>query len=170
MPMVDAFIPEDALRPDAEARLMGDITDILLRHETGLSPTNDKAQAVSVVMLHRPAVFVAGKPARLPYYRFIPTVPEGQFAGEAVLESLVAEITQAVARAEGSAFDDIAPRVWVFPMEMPDGRWGGRGLIRRLPDIVRMLLGEAAGEEARGRLAARHRDQARALLRAAAEA
>ena len=46
-------------------------------------------------------------------------------------QALVKDVTTAVVRAEGGSFEDVAPRVWVFPTEIPDGQWGGRGVIRR---------------------------------------
>ena len=68
MPMIDAFIPEGALKPEAEERLLKELTDILVTHE-GFDPANQVAQSVSVVFLHRPAaVFVAGKRSASPRY------------------------------------------------------------------------------------------------------
>ena len=32
MPMIDALIPEGALKPEAEARLLKELTDILITH------------------------------------------------------------------------------------------------------------------------------------------
>lgn len=79
MPMIDALIPEGALKPEAEARLLKELTDILITHE-GFEPGNKVAQSVSVVFLHRPAaVFVAGTRSASPRYRIIPSVPEGQY-------------------------------------------------------------------------------------------
>ena len=40
MPMLDAFIPEGALDPDAEKKLLSRLTDLLLEHE-GADPTNE---------------------------------------------------------------------------------------------------------------------------------
>src|SRR5215470_17550415 len=121
MPMIDATIPKGALKPETEKKLLKELTDILLKHE-GFDPGNKNAQSVSVVFLHRPeAVFVAGAPAQSPRYRIVPTVPEGQYTQEA-RKSLVKEVTDAVVRAEGGMFDDVAPRVWVFPSEIPDGQ------------------------------------------------
>lgn len=48
MPMIDAYIPEGALQPEAEAMLCKSLTDILLRAE-GFDPSNPIAQSVSVI-------------------------------------------------------------------------------------------------------------------------
>lgn len=164
MPMIDAFIPEGALEPEAEARLMKEITEILLRHEEDIDPANELAQAVSVCFLHRPTVYVAGAPAKTPRYRFITSVPEGQYNGDAMMQSLVRGVTEAVARAEGGAFEEVSPRVWVFPNEVPEGRWGARGVIRRLHEILAFISGENASRAAKERLASRRTARALEVL------
>jgi phenylpyruvate tautomerase PptA (4-oxalocrotonate tautomerase family) len=121
MPMIDALIPEGALKPEAEARLLKELTDILITHE-GFDPSNIVAQSVSVVFLHRPAaVFVGGNRSGTPRYRIIPTVPEGQYT-DASRKALVKDVTEAVVRADGGKYEDVAPLVWVFPTEIPDGQ------------------------------------------------
>jgi len=165
MPMIDAFIPEGALEPEAEARLFEELTDILLRLE-GLDPTNQKARDVSVIFLHRPKVFVAGASPGMPRYRFIPSVPEGQYNHESRI-AVVKEVTEAVARAEGRSFDDVSPRVWVFPTEIADGGWGSRGVIRSLPDILAYLVGEHERPVAEAKLADQRRKNAVEILDAA---
>ncbi|WP_229192468.1 hypothetical protein [Bradyrhizobium brasilense] len=57
MPMIDVTIPEGALKPEAEARLIKELGDILIGHE-GFDPANKVAQGVTVVFLHRPAPFM----------------------------------------------------------------------------------------------------------------
>ena len=79
MPMLDAFIPDGALPATAEKELLATLTDLLLRHE-GADPADPAARSIAWVFLHRPAmVFVAGEPAEEPRYRFIASVPQGQF-------------------------------------------------------------------------------------------
>lgn len=69
MPMIDALIPENALTPEAEARLLKEMTDILIRAE-GYEPDNEVARRVSFLFLHRPAaIFVGGVPSASPRYR-----------------------------------------------------------------------------------------------------
>ncbi|MFB9267053.1 4-oxalocrotonate tautomerase family protein [Bradyrhizobium erythrophlei] len=169
MPMIDVTIPEGALKPEAEARLIKELGDILITHE-GFGATNEVAQSVTVVFLHRPAaVYVAGKPSASPRYRIVPTVPEGQYT-EASRKALVKDVTDAVVRAEGGSFEDVAPRVWVFPSEIPDGQWGSRGVIRPLPDIQAFIAGEHERKVGEERLARRRRVKALELLAGALDA
>lgn len=165
MPMLDACIPEGALTPEAEAAMLSEMTDLLMRHE-GIDPANEKARAVSLVFLHRPVVYVAGAPATAPRYRFVASVMEGMYDDER-RSAVVRDLTAAVARAEGASFAEVAPRVWVFPTEIPDGCWGGRGDIRRLPEFLAHALGEDAAAQGVRRLAQRRREDARAIVDAA---
>lgn len=169
MPMIDVTIPEGALKPEAEARLVKELGDILIGHE-GFDPANKVAQSVTVVFLHRPAaVYVAGAPSPTPRYRIVPTVPEGQYT-EASRAALVKDVTAAVVRAAGGSFEDVAPQVWVFPTEIPDGQWGSRGVIRPLPDIQAFIAGEHEREVGAARLARRRRVKALELLAGALDA
>lgn len=153
MPMIDATIPAGALEKDAERQLLHEVTDLVIGHELG-DPNNERAQRASWIFLHRPEVYVAGEPATLPRYRFIVSVPEGQFdAGRR--QGVTADITASVARAERRPQEEVAGRVWVITMEIPDGCWGARGQVVRLPDILSALLGEGGREEALNRMALR---------------
>lgn len=165
MPMIDALWPEDALTPEAEARLVKELTDILIRVE-GYDPGNPVAQGVSVLHLHRPAaVFVGGERSKAARYRIIPSAPEGQYT-DASRRKLVKEVTEAVARAENRPFEEVASRVWVFPTEIPDGTWGSRGAIYTLPNIHALLAGEPERRVGEERLARRRREKARMTLEA----
>jgi phenylpyruvate tautomerase PptA (4-oxalocrotonate tautomerase family) len=158
MPMLDAYIPEGALSADAEKELLSNLTDILLRHE-GADPSNATARSIAWVFLHRPAsVFVAGEPAGEPRYRFIASVPEGQFDDER-RQAMVEAVTVAVLDAERGAYERNPMRVWVFANEIPDGTWGGAGRIVRLADIASLVMGdpEKGREYAEKRLADRGR-------------
>ncbi|MGY2849327.1 MULTISPECIES: tautomerase family protein [Bradyrhizobium] len=169
MPMIDVTIPEGALKPEAEARLIKELGDILIGHE-GFDPANKVAQGVTVVFLHRPAaVYVAGRPSPSPRFRIVPTVPEGQYT-ETSRAALVKDVTDAVVRAAGGSFDDVAPQVWVFPTEIPDGQWGSRGVIRPLPDIQAFIAGEHERKVGEARLARRRRVKALELLAGALDA
>ena len=81
MPMLDAYIPEGALSPQAEEKLLARLTDLLLEHE-GADPTNETVRSIAWVFVHRVDVYVAGAPADAPRYRFVASVPEGQFNPE----------------------------------------------------------------------------------------
>jgi len=169
MTMVDAWIPENALRPEAEARLLKEVTDILIRAE-GYEPDNQVAQSLTYLFLHRPAaVFVGGAPSESPRYRIMSSAPEGQYT-DAARAALVREITEAVARAEGVTFEQVARRVWIFPTEITEGEWGAGGRINRLADIHALLVGEHDRKTAEERLARRRREQAREALAGSVDA
>jgi phenylpyruvate tautomerase PptA (4-oxalocrotonate tautomerase family) len=143
MPMIDAWIPMGAIRPEAERRLMARLTDILLEAE-GMDVTNPNVRNASWVFLHRPTeVFVAGAPAEAPRYRIVCTVPEGQF-DDARRAALVPAVTEAVMDAEEGTRPRNPGRVWVFPTDVPEGAWGSRGAIQRLADIMNHFTGDRA--------------------------
>ena len=125
---------------------------------------------MSVVFLHRPAaVFVGGSRSGTPRYRIIPTVPEGQY-NDASRKALVKGVTDAVVRADGGKYEDVAPLVWVFPTEIPDGQWGSRGVIRPLPDIQAFIAGEHERQVGVERLARRRRVKALEMMEGALDA
>jgi phenylpyruvate tautomerase PptA (4-oxalocrotonate tautomerase family) len=154
MPMLDAFTPADALAADAEAALIREITNLVVKAEIG-DASNERGQDSSWFFVHRPKIFVAGKPSTAPHFRFIVSVPEGQF-DEQRRQTIVAEITAAVARAERRPFEDTKSRVWVIASEIPDGNWGSRGEeVVRLPEIFSYLLGSGGRQIALERLGRR---------------
>ncbi len=156
MPMLDAYIPEGALSAAAEQRLLARLTDLLLVNE-GADPTNPAVRSIAWLFVHRPAaVYVAGAPAESPRYRFIASVPEGQYDAER-RQAMVADITNAVLDAEDGAHERDPSRVWVFTPEIPDGTWGGMGRIVTLADIAAF----ATGDVERGRRYAEERLAAR---------
>jgi hypothetical protein len=53
MPLMDAYIPKDALSPTAERELLGRLTDLLLKHE-GVDPSNHTGQHMAWIWVHRP--------------------------------------------------------------------------------------------------------------------
>jgi phenylpyruvate tautomerase PptA (4-oxalocrotonate tautomerase family) len=169
MPMIDALWPENALSPEAEANLVKELTNILIEAE-GYDPANPIAQSVTVFHLHRPAaIFVGGERSKVVRYRVIPSAPEGQYTDES-RRALVKAVTEAIARAENRPFEEVAPRVWVFPTEIPDGTWGSRGAVFTLPQIHALLAGEQERHVGEARLARSRREQARVTLQAALDA
>lgn len=158
MPMLDAYIPAGALSPDAESTLLAKLTDILIVNE-GADPTNPQVRSIAWLFVHRPEmVYVAGSPAEAPRYRFVASVPEGQYDAER-REAMAREVTEAVLDAESGAHDRDASRVWVFTPEIPDGTWGALGRIVTLADIATFATGDPErgqryAEERLGRRAA----------------
>src|ERR1700722_15802600 len=165
MPMCDAYIPEGALSPSAEAKLLARLTDLLLEHE-GVDPTNAMARTMAWIFVHRAEMFVAGAQAHEPRYRFVCGVPEGQYNDER-RAAVTLEMTQAVAEAENGAWPYPESRVAVFTHEVRDGSWGGAGRILRLPDIYEIVFGGEHRGTAERVLATRHREEAELLLAAA---
>ncbi len=151
MPMLDACIPEGALTPEAERKLLGTCTDLLLEHE-GARPTNERARSLAWVFVHRHETYVAGAPAEAPHYKFVCQVPEGQY-DEKRRAAVTKAMTEALVEAEGGRWPDPEGRVWVFTFEVPDGTWGGLGgRVVTLPDIAEFVIGKAGrryGEDAR---------------------
>jgi phenylpyruvate tautomerase PptA (4-oxalocrotonate tautomerase family) len=76
MPTLDAYIPEGALTPEAERKLLGICTDLLLDHE-GADPVNEKFRSPAWVFVH-----VSDAPADAPHYRLVCQVPQGQYDKE----------------------------------------------------------------------------------------
>lgn len=153
MPMIDAYIPPNALTPQAEQILISNVTDLVIEHEIG-DPRNEQARNRSWVFVHRPTVYVAGSLASTPRYRFIVSVPEGQF-DEGRRQAVIAGISAAVAKAENGKLEDVSAWVWVITAEIPDGSWGAHGRIVRLPDILSAFHGQGGREAALERLAKR---------------
>jgi phenylpyruvate tautomerase PptA (4-oxalocrotonate tautomerase family) len=165
MPMMDAYIPEGALSPDAERTLLKTATDLLLEHE-GADPASEAAQSIAWIFVHRHEMYVGGEPATEPHYRFVCQVPEGQYDDER-RAAVTAALTEAVVEAEAGERPNPEFRTWVFTHEIPDGNWGGLGQIFRLPDIAGFVGGPDARERAVERLAARRHGEAEAILSAA---
>ena len=142
MPMLDAYIPQGALTAEAEERLLAELTDLLITHE-GADPSNALVRSIAWVFLHRPAaVYVGGERLAEPRYRFIASVPEGQFDSER-RQALVESVTEAVLDAESGAYERDPMRVWVFTPEIPEGTWGGAGRVITLADIATFATGDA---------------------------
>ncbi|HWX52125.1 MAG TPA: hypothetical protein VNY34_02455 [Solirubrobacteraceae bacterium] len=162
MPMLDAYIPEGALSPSAEDQLLARLTDLLIVNE-GADPSNPQVRSIAWLFVHRPeAVYVAGARASAPRYRFVASVPEGQYEPER-REAMVRSITDAVLDAEQGAHDRDPARVWVFTPEVPDGTWGALGRVVTLADIATF----ATGDPERGRSYAEERLAARRAAAAA---
>jgi phenylpyruvate tautomerase PptA (4-oxalocrotonate tautomerase family) len=140
--MLDAHIPAGALSSTSEEQLLARLTDMLIRNE-GADPSNPQVRSIAWLFVHRPeAVYVAGELARAPHYRFVASVPEGQYEPER-RQAMVRDTTEAVLDAEQGAHDRDPRRVWVFTPEIPDGSWGALGTIVTLADIATFATGDA---------------------------
>ena len=82
------------------------------------------------------------EPLESPRYRFIASVPEGQYDAER-RQAMVSAITDAVLDAEEGARERDPGRVWVFTPEVPDGTWGALGQTVTLADIATFASGDA---------------------------
>lgn len=142
MPMLDVFIPPGAFEPDTERGLIDELTTILLRAE-GADPDDPAVRPLAWVFLHRPEIFVAGARADAPHYRVIATVPEGQLNGRERKERLISEVTDAILHAEGADPQRDRDRVWVFPLEIPEGHWGSHGRVQGLESILTAAVGDS---------------------------
>lgn len=171
MPFLDAYIPEGALKPDAERQLMAELSDLLMTYE-GVATSNEVGRLMTWAFVHRPELYVGGAPVEEPRYRFICHVPEGQFDDER-RAAVTAKMTKAVAEAEGGAFPNPELRTALFTCEVPDGWWSGGGRVIRLPDIYQMawpLKPDMDGdprETAEQILSERRREEAERILAAA---
>jgi phenylpyruvate tautomerase PptA (4-oxalocrotonate tautomerase family) len=166
MPMLDAYIPEGALATEAERKLLERCTDLLLEHE-GADPTNERFRSLAWVFVHRHETYVGGAPAEAPHYKFVCSVPEGQY-DEQRRAAVTQAMTEALVDAEGGRWPEPEARVWVFTFEVPDGTWGGLGgRVVTLPDIAAYGVGDVGRRYGERRLAERRREQARVLLEAA---
>jgi hypothetical protein len=145
------------------------VTDILIKAE-GFDTNNPIARAVTVLFLHRPAaVYVGGDCSATPRYRVTTNVAEGKYSDDAV-KTLIREVNEAFARAEGTSPEAMGKKLSIFPTETPEGRWGSQGVVRPIADIQAMIAGEherAIGHEL---LALRRRVKAQEIVEGLADA
>ncbi|KOG29433.1 MULTISPECIES: hypothetical protein [Streptomyces] len=141
MPMIDLYIPEGALSPEAERDLAERITTLMLKAE-GAWPADEDVLAGSWALVHHTQIYAGGAPAAEPRYRVDAFAPQGL-------------ITEAVLDAEGPDHPRDPSRVFVFPLEIPERRWGWGGRLIGLEDVLTIVTGDAeqARETARERLA-----------------
>ena len=146
MPMCDAYIPANALEPDAERRLVARVGDILVSHEIRrvadlmddpevVENMRKAAMSISWTFVHRTETYVAGRPIDAPYYRFLASIPQGQLDDRFIPE-INRDIMAAVVDAEGGRYPNPERRVWVFAYEVPDGTWGAGGRPLHLKHII----------------------------------
>ncbi|WP_426405252.1 tautomerase family protein [Streptomyces sp. R-07] len=158
MPMIDLYVPEGALSPEAERDLAERITTLMLKAE-GAWPADEDVLAGSWALVHHAQVYAGGAPAAEPRYRVDAFAPQGLISDPEVRERLVADITEAVLDAEGPDRPRDPSRVFVFPLEIPERRWGWGGRLIGLEDVLTIVTGDAeqARETTRERLAGQGR-------------
>lgn len=173
MPMCDIYIPEGALPTEAERALVKRVSDILVGHETRrmadamadpaeVEASRERASSIAWMFVHRTETYVAGESTEVPYYKFEVTIPEG-LIDDVFRDSIVSDLTRAVAEAEGGKWRHVSQRVWVFTYQVPDGSWGGAGRTMHLRDIVDFVA-PGMGEFAEQRFAGARRDAATATV------
>lgn len=142
MPMMDIDLPAGVHDEAGEQALLATLTDTLIRWE-GADPAKQRVRSLAWVFVHRGTdVYVAGKPATAPHDRVRVSVPQGQFNDER-RAGMIADVTAAILDAEGGRFERDPGRVWVFPIEVPDGTWGAAGTVWRLRDIAGFVFNDA---------------------------
>ena len=142
--MMDIDLPAGVFDESAERALLYTLTDTLLRWE-GADPTDPRMQAIAWIFVHRStAVYVGGKPAQAPHYRVRVSVPQGQF-NDKRRAGMIDAVTTAILDAEGGRYERDPQRVWVFPIDVPEGTWG-RGWNRMAPCGRRRFRHERSGK------------------------
>jgi phenylpyruvate tautomerase PptA (4-oxalocrotonate tautomerase family) len=162
MPMIDLYMSEGALDPDARDEAVEKLTNALLRHE-GASEDNAYVRAMAWVLVHElpwEAMNVGGRAAGRALYRVLVRVPAGTLLqgpgpfGAAARRNLVREVAEILLAAEGTQYSTAeAGRVYCLIEEVADGYWGGLGTTFRMEDIIATATPDAAqtaiSEEAR---------------------
>ena len=173
MPCCDAYIPEGALEPAAEDKLVARVTELLVEHEmrrildlmhepSEIDAMRKRAQSIAWTFVHRTNTYVNGRRPEAPYYRFVASIPEGQI-DDRFPPAINRDIMQAVVEAEGGKWPAPERRVWVHVVEIMDGHWGAGGRALHLKEIVDFVA-DGWGKVAVERWEAKKRDEAAALV------
>jgi phenylpyruvate tautomerase PptA (4-oxalocrotonate tautomerase family) len=143
MPVIEVSFPEGKLGPEAQQKLVTDLTQILLKWE-GLQDS-PRALASTLIYLKefKEGTFAVGgqlqTTADVGRYRVVVTSPVGTL-DDRRKQGMVEEVTRAVLEAEGAPWNDLNRfRVQCLIQEIADGNWGGGGQILRLLDLAALL-------------------------------
>lgn len=177
MPCCDAYIPANALEPEAEQKLVARVTALLVDHEMRrildlmhdpkeVESMRAKASSIAWTFVHKVDTYVSGVRPELPYYRFVASVPEGQI-DDRYAPAINRDILAAVREAEGGKYPDLEHRIWVHVVEILDGRWGAAGHVWPLKDVVDYVA-PGWGDKAVERWHDKQADDAAALVQLAA--
>ncbi len=165
MPMIDLYHQEGSFTPQAQAKLVNELTALLLEMEGAID--NIRSRAISWCFLHtmpKGAINTGGRPSPYFKYKVIFTVPEGTRGLHGPMSAprraeMFERATRLILAAEG--VEDTPEnqfRVWCFLHEVPDGKWGGMGTVFRMQDIAATVRDEEPATpnsiKARGALAA----------------
>jgi phenylpyruvate tautomerase PptA (4-oxalocrotonate tautomerase family) len=149
MPLIDLYVPADALAPGARTELVDELTTVLLRAER--APDTQFFRDITWAYVHEFSegqIHTAGQPAAKPVFRVQVTVPQGALSDRRKQE-LVSEATRAISEKVGLSEAD-GLRVWVLINEVPDGNWGAAGnivqfeMLRQAAAAEREQAGQAA--------------------------
>ena len=141
MPIFEVTYPEGALDDAARAKLVEDLTTVLLRAER--APDTDFFRNITWSYVHElpeGTVSAGGRPVTEPTFRIDVTTPEGALSDRRRAE-LVAEATRVVREVAGIAEDD-SLRIWILMHEVAEGSWGAGGNVVQFKQLVEWAKGE----------------------------
>jgi len=176
MPMCDLYIQDGALAPEAERKFVGQVSDLLVKHEVrrivdlvddpaAVQASIKRASSIAWMFVHRTDTYVAGNPVgptapRGPVYKFVVKIPEGQL-DDVFIPAVNRDILAALTEAENGRWKHPELRLWVFVQEIKDGTWGAAGEVMHLEGIVDFVapgLGRVAVERWEGKQRAQAAD------------
>lgn len=178
MPMCDIYIPTGALEPEAERKLVARVSELLVEHEMrrmadlmddpeAVKTSKERANAIAWMFVHRTETYVAGRPAELPHYKFVITIPEGMI-DDRFPPAINRDIYAAVKEAEAGARPGLPQRVWTHIHEVIDGRWGAGDRPMPIEGTVEFVA-PGWGGAARQRFEKKKRTAAKAVVALAQE-
>jgi phenylpyruvate tautomerase PptA (4-oxalocrotonate tautomerase family) len=142
MPMIDLYHQEGSFTAEAQTVLVNELTALLLEMEGATD--NLSSRAISWCFLHtmpKGAINTGGRQSPDFKYKCVFSVPEGTRGLHGPMSAprraeMVERATRLILKAEG--VDDTPEnqyRVWTFLHEVPEGSWGGMGMIFGMLDI-----------------------------------
>jgi phenylpyruvate tautomerase PptA (4-oxalocrotonate tautomerase family) len=149
MPMIDLYHQEGSFTPQAQAVLVNELTALLLEMEGAAD--NMSSRAMSWCFLHElptGAINIGGRPSSDFKYKCVFSVPEGTRGLHGPMSAprraeMVERATQLILKAEGvEDTPENQYRVWTFLHEVPEGSWGGMGMIFGMRDISATVRNE----------------------------
>lgn len=142
MPMIDLYHQDGSFAPEAQAVLVNELTALLLEMEGATD--NMSSRAMSWCFLHalpEGAINTGGRPSPDFKYKCVFSVPEGTRGLHGPMSAprrakMAERATRLILKAEGvQDTPENQYRVWTFLHEVPEGSWGGMGMIFGMRDI-----------------------------------